>query len=132
MNNVNNFDKALPPTTITPENPVNQARRNQVLYVRVTPAEKETIVERAIQARLSVSRYLTRFALDGKAPLPGEEKKRLENLIILFKRTETGLRYLWEEANTYQLFSRMPGVEEDFSLAAQTLSSLIRELTKRL
>jgi hypothetical protein len=137
MNNSNNVGTTSTPNRVTSGDTTarpdaRDPRRNQVLYVRVTPAEKEFIVERAIQARLSVSRYLTRLALEGKSPLPADERKRLEDLIALFKQTERGLRYLWVQANEQKLFSTMPGVEEDFSLATQTLSGLIQELTKRL
>jgi hypothetical protein len=137
MNNINNFAKPSLPS-IVPQDPSvtlprsTTPRRNQVLYVRVTATEKEAIVERAVQARLSVSRYLTQFALEGRAPLPADEKKRLEDLVALFKRTEISVGHLWVQASEYKLFSALPAAEEDFALATQTLSGLTRELSKRL
>lgn len=115
-----------------PPPPAPPSRRTQVLYVRVTTEEKRRIVDRAHQSRMSVSRYLTRLALDGKAPPTVEERRRLEDLVALFKRTERGLRHLSAAAHEFKLFTSVPGVEEDFALAEQSISGLLRELSKRL
>lgn len=108
------------------------ARRTHVLYVRVTAEEKRRIVVRAQRTGLSLSRYLVRLALDGRAPPSAEERRRLEELLLLFQRTVRGVGHLRTEAESLRLFAMLPGIADDFLVAEETLTALVRELQKRL
>lgn len=107
-------------------------RRDQVLYVRVNLDEKKAIVAKAQTTRLSISRYLTRLALDNRPPPSEEERGKLEALIFFFRKTEGNLCRLRTVATRMRLFSSVPGVEEEFNAAIESLRGLNRELMKRL
>ena len=115
-----------------PGEPTRSKRRDKVLYVRVNLHEKEQIVTQAHECRLSISRYLTRRALEKVPPPTEDDRKRMEMLLFHFKRTEVNVRRLHAEASRMRLFSAVPGIEDDFEATLETVRGLIRELGKRL
>ncbi len=107
-------------------------RRDKVLYVRVNMKEKEKIVTQAHESRLSISRYLTRIALEKRPPPTDDDRKRIEVVLLLLKRMEGNVGRLHAEASRMRLFSVLPGMEADFDATRETARGLIRELAKRL
>jgi hypothetical protein len=107
-------------------------RRDKVLYVRVNVDEKTRIVSQAQDCGISISRYLTRMALDKRPPPTTDERRQLEILLLMFKRTEVSLSRLQAEALQMRLFSVLPQMKEDFDAALGTTRGLIRELGKRI
>lgn len=114
---------------------VSRRRRDRKLYVRVTEDERRRILERAHHAHLSISRYLARLGLDGKAPPGPEERQQREAILLVFRRSWEGLLYLEErldETATRQVVSDCPGLVQDITVARETLEDVIRAISQRL
>jgi hypothetical protein len=117
-------------TAVSPQS--TSRRRDKVLYVRGNTDEKTKIVSQARMCGISISRYLTRMALDKRPPPTTDERRQLEILLLMFKRTEVSISRLQAEAIQMRLFSVLPEMKEDFDAALVTTRGLIRELGKRV
>jgi hypothetical protein len=110
-------------------------RRDRKLYVRVTEDERRRILERAYHAHLSISRYLARLGLDGKAPPGPEERQQREAILLVFRRSWESLLYLEDRLDDREirhLVSDCPGVIQDITTARETLEDVIRAISQRL
>ena len=111
----------------------------KAITLRVTAAEHEALMRRALLARMSASRYLTAAGLRGKAPplretLPPNPRQRqeLETLLYELRKVGVNLNQLARQQHRARLLGRKGPAPDTVERAAKAVEVLIRLLRERL
>jgi hypothetical protein len=109
-----------------------QQLREEILFVRATQSEKQRIMARAQAANLSASRFLIRMATSERPPPTREERERLEELLLILKRSALHLHRLAENMSALRLAGAGEHVRQEFAQTARLLGDLIQSVRRRL
>lgn len=109
-----------------------QQRRDEVLFVRATSSEKQRILARAQASNLSASRFLIRMATSERPPPTRDERERLEELLLILKRSTLHLHRLAENVTALRLAGAGDHVRQEFTQTARLLGDLIQSVRRRL
>lgn len=125
--------------TLSPSPPQTGARRPSrsrafpcAIYCRTTVWEKQRIAQQAAAARVSLSRFLVRCAITGKAPPTNAEVERLERLAFRFQVASMGLKRLAAQASVLKALGAEPEMVNELDEMSDLLRALARDIARRL